>query len=254
MPSSRLGGRASGTLDGSVIFDFSGIGLHRMSLVQRDYILRIFEQMGQVVAIVIGLKKNGEPAEAMKVMNDSLQGLVGFDLDDIERLGAEDLIQMVRLSRSGSSSAAEVVPGQLAVIAGLLVEAAGVYEMQGEPARADVARIKALHLYLVILTEERLAHDVAMDGVSPLIEQLSEYALPFELTVLLWRYHEQVGDYARAEDCLFELLEEYAVTDTVVPHGVAFYQRLLALSDSELTSGGLPRDEVEAGLRELESM
>ena len=234
--------------------DFNAMGMQRMSLVQRDYILRIFEQMGQVVAVVIGLKKNGEPAEAMNVMNGSLQGLVGFDMDVIERLGADDLVQMVRLSRSGSASAAEMVPGQLAVIAGLLAEAAGIYEIQGDPGLADAARIKALHLYLVILTEERLAHDVATGGVAPILEELSEYALPFELTVLLWRYHEQIGDYARAEDCLFELLEEYGVTETVVPHGVAFYQRLLARSDSELASGGLPRDEVEAGLRELGSM
>jgi hypothetical protein len=225
-----------------------------MSLVQRDYILRIFEQMGQVVAVVIGLRRNGEPAKAMNVMNDSLQGLVGFDLDDIERLGADDLVQMVRLSRSGSASADEMVPGQLAVIGGFLVEAAEIHDLQDEPARADAARIKALHLYLVILTEERLAHDVALDAVFPLLEQLSNYALPFELTVLLWRFYEQLGDYARAENVLFELLEEYGVTETVIPHGVAFYERLLARSDFELSSGGLPRDEVEAGLRELRTM
>jgi hypothetical protein len=78
--------------------------------------------------------------------------------------------------------------------------------------------------------------------------------LPFELTVLLWRFYEQNGDFARAENVLFELLEEYGVTETVIPHGVAFYERLLARSDFELSSGGLPRDEVEAGLRELRTM
>ncbi|WP_217559317.1 DUF6483 family protein [Paenibacillus sp. GbtcB18] len=35
--------------------------------------------------------------------------------------------------------------------------------------------------------------------------------------------------------------------------GLAFYRRLLACSDEKLQAGKLPRDEVEAGLREWQA-
>ena len=225
-----------------------------MSLVQRDYILRLFEQMGQVITVVIGLKKDGEPAEAMQVLNRNLQGLVGFDLDDIEHIGAADVVKLVRIARSGSDSVGEVVAGQLTVVAHLLQEAAGVYDLQGEPARADSARLKALHVYLVVLTEENAGLEPAREAIAPLTEQVADYALPYTLTDLLWRYHEQEGNFAQAENCLFELLEGAESDEGTLGRGIAFYSRLLDRSDPELQEGGLPREEVEAGLAELMEM
>lgn len=225
-----------------------------MSLVQRDYIMRLFEQMGQVIAVVIGLKKDGEPSQALQLMSESMQGLVGFNLEDAEKLSAEDLIQMVRISRSGHSSPGEMVAGQLGVVARLLEETADVHDMQGEADRADRARLKALHVYLVVLVEEQAGIDDLQERVGPLLQRVSDYVLPFAITDLLWRFHEQQGDYSSAEDTLFELLETTGADSGVVGNGIAFYQRLLVRSDDDLAAGGLPREEVEAGLSELEDL
>ena len=225
-----------------------------MSLVQRDYILRLFEQMGQVIAVVIGLKKDGEPSQALQVMSESMQGLVGFNLEDAEKLSAEDLVQMVRISRSGHSSPGEMVAGQLGVVARILEETAEIYEMQGDPDRADRSRLKALHVYLVILVEERANVDDVRARVTPLLQRVSDYVLPFAISDLFWRFQEQHGDYAGAENTLFELLEATGADGGVANNGIAFYQRLLQKSDAELEAGGLPRDEVEAGLEEMKRL
>lgn len=222
-----------------------------MSLVQRDYILRLFEQMGQVIAIVIGLKKDGEPTEAIKVVSDALHGLVGFNLDDIERLSAEHLVQMIRIARSGHASPGEMVAGQLGVVGRLLDEVAGVHEMQGDQDRADRARLKALHLYLVVLVEEQVAIDDVSAAVDPLVERLNEFVLPFAVSDLLWRHYEQQGQYAFAEDTIFDLLETSDGDESVVGNGVAFFERLLRKDDADLVAGGLPRDEVVSALAEL---
>lgn len=225
-----------------------------MSLVQRDYILRLFEQMGQVITVVIGLKKDGQPDQALQMVSESPQGLVGFSLEDIEKLSAEDLVQMVRLARSGHSSPGEMVAGQLGAVARLLDEVAEVYDLQGDTERADRSRLKALHIYLTVLVEERAGIDSLADRVAPLLDRLSDYVLPFRVTGLLWRFHEQQGDFARAEDVLFEHIDTTGADGEVVRDGIAFYQRLLAKRDEDLAAGGLPREEVEAGLSELQSL
>jgi hypothetical protein len=230
------------------------IGNDGLSLVQRDYLLRLFEQMTQAITIMIGLREAGQPQDALKLMSESLLGLVGFDLNDIERIPAADLVGMVRLARSGHASPGEMVAGQLAVIAIVLKEAADVYDVLNDGDRRDVARLKALHLNLAVVTEERVDIEQAHDAIPVLVEQLEEYVLPYDVTEMLWSYHEQTGDYARAENRLYELLELHEPDESILSEGIAFYERLQILADTELARGGLPRDEVEAGLREFKAM
>jgi hypothetical protein len=225
-----------------------------MSLVQRDYILRLFEQMGQVITVVIGLKKNGEPSEALRVASDGLHGLVGFNLEDIEKLAAEDIVQLIRLSRSGHASPGEQVAGQLGVVGRFLTEIADIHDIQAEPERADRARLKALHIYLVVLVEEQSSIDEVQAAIALLVGQLSGYVLPFAISDMLWRHYEMRGDFARAEDTLFEMLETGGHDQGVVDNAIAFYQRLLEKADNDLEEGGLPRDEVLAGLSELQAV
>ncbi|MDQ3460312.1 MAG: DUF6483 family protein, partial [Deinococcota bacterium] len=54
-----------------------------------------------------------------------------------------------------------------------------------------------------------------------------------------------------AEDVLFSLLEA-APDELLLEQGRSFYRTLLSLDDDSLEAGGLPRDEVEEGLGELE--
>ncbi|MFN8516836.1 MAG: DUF6483 family protein [Chloroflexia bacterium] len=65
---------------------------------------------------------------------------------------------------------------------------------------------------------------------------------------LLWRQAEQAGDFARAENWLFALLDE---DPGALERGIDFYERLRHFSDEELVQGNLPRAEVVAGLAEL---
>ncbi len=57
-------------------------------------------------------------------------------------------------------------------------------------------------------------------------------------------YCEQLGRFATAEDVLFEMLDR---GDDVAETGPAFYDRLLAKTETELQDGDLPRNEVEDG-------
>ena len=65
----------------------------------------------------------------------------------------------------------------------------------------------------------------------------------------LFRYYDWSGEYATAENLLFQLVEvDYP---EIRPIGILFYRRLQKKSDADLILGGLPRPEVEEGLREI---
>lgn len=222
-------------------------------MMQRDYILRLIEQLGQVWAILYTLVTKGKFAEALLVIDQALQRLVGFSLAEAEALSAEDLIELVRLG--GSRLEESMIADQLTVIASLLREAAEVYAIQGDLDRADNQRLKALHIFLAALTGKGSPSSPhVVEAVEPLLDQLSAYELPAGVKNLLWQHFERVGQFAKAEDWLFELLEDDQVEPGTIERGIAFFERLLERSDAELIQGDLPRDEVLAGLAQLQTM
>ncbi|MFL5697429.1 MAG: DUF6483 family protein, partial [Ktedonobacteraceae bacterium] len=82
--------------------------------------------------------------------------------------------------------------------------------------------------------------------------------LPLKTKIKIFRYFEKMGSYARAEDVLFEMVEgeekeKEPADNEVIEQGIAFYNRLLKKSDTDLKAGNLSREEVEEGLAQLES-
>ena len=69
--------------------------------------------------------------------------------------------------------------------------------------------------------------------------------LPRQTLALLMRHYEETGQYAKAEDALFTLLDEMGADQELVAFGQAFYERILRRSDAALLAGNLPRKEAE---------
>ena len=82
-------------------------------------------------------------------------------------------------------------------------------------------------------------------------DQLRGYRLTDDERAGVALLYERAGRFGDAEDTLFEGLERDDAPESLVEAAVAFYRRLLDRDDEGLDSGGLPRDEVEAGLAEV---
>lgn len=82
---------------------------------------------------------------------------------------------------------------------------------------------------------------------------LRDAPLPLNTNAMLMRHYEQAGEFARAEDALFGVMDAGPDRIELLDFGAAFYRRLLELSDGALTAGNLPRPEVRAGLAELDA-
>jgi hypothetical protein len=138
-------------------------------------------------------------------------------------------------------------------LATLLKEDADIYDEE-EKEEECVARLNTavlLFVHIALHDKERAAEYTA--AITEIGTILREYELPAPTYAALMTFYEAVGDFAEAEDILYEWLDAETSDDTLHPVevGEAFYHRLLQKTDAELEAGNLPRAEVEAALQEL---
>ncbi len=221
-------------------------------MVERDYILRLIKQMTEALAIIFRLERGGDYLEALRVIDSTYQQLLGLDANTIASLPAEALLSLIRSSGAGYQGQ-QAVSERLTVLANLLQAEGDIYQGLGKTDDSAMRRLKALDIQLAILTGEDPSSTRAADAVRTLLNHLEEYELTVRTKILLWRHFEQYGDFARAEDWMYEAMEDESAPADMSQRGIAFYHRLLDQSDFDLVHGNLPRPEVEAGLAQLES-
>ncbi|GAF03342.1 hypothetical protein [Saccharicrinis fermentans] len=60
-------------------------------MIKRDYILRMIEEIGKMIAVILGLLKNGEIKQAQKLYGEGLKRALDLDEDTILSLGVDQL-------------------------------------------------------------------------------------------------------------------------------------------------------------------
>ncbi|MDB6064910.1 MAG: hypothetical protein JWR26_1118 [Pedosphaera sp.] len=217
-------------------------------MIRKDYILRMIEQLGQVLMRIRGEVNARQFGEAGEDLDQAFRDLIGDGADSVSRLTEEEL--MARLTLDGPT---QMLKEKTLILVALLQEAGQLQAARGSDAERQVCLLKALNLLLTLQMQD-------MDFESPdfvpridmLRDQLDDDALPLRTQAALWRYYEHIGAYGRAEDALFAIQEAEPGNDALLTEAKAFYERLLRQSDESLNEGNLPRAEVEealAGLR-----
>jgi hypothetical protein len=217
---------------------------------QRDYILRQIEQLGSAYGALIrsAEERKGLQYRAVgETVDQTLRQHFGLSMATAKERSAEELIGLVRMGASVYAGDG-TVGDRLTLLAAILREQADADAAGSDIEEAAIGRLKALQIFLTVLVEEDVASDFASSAVEPLLEVLASYELPPTVKELLWRYAEQSGDFAQAEDWLFALVEE---DPGALEQGIAFYERLTHFTDNELAQGNLPRAEVASSLAEL---
>jgi hypothetical protein len=218
-------------------------------MVQRDYIMRLIEQLGPLSAALVRSaeeRKGHQYRQAGKTLDEALRRFFGLSAETARALSADELIALTRLGSPPNQE--DGVAEKLSLLAALLREGSELDAAQGDPEGSADWALKALQIFLTVLVEEDPADGRAAGALGPLLDRLAGYDLPPAVKEGLWRYHEGRGDFASAEDWLFRLLDD---DPAALVDGLAFYDRLAAQDDAALARGNLPRDEVAAGRAEL---
>jgi hypothetical protein len=99
-----------------------------------DYLLRIIQQMGAVLARMLGLKNGGQVHEALQTLDDAEGELLGPQAEVVPRVD--------------SATAAHILgePQRIAAYARLLHERAALLRLAGDEAGAALAAQRAIEL------------------------------------------------------------------------------------------------------------
>ena len=215
---------------------------------QRDYILRIAEEFGRAIAQVVYQKQIKDYAAGQNLIDEQCKQILGVGIGFVHSIPEETLLSML-------TSFGTLNTEKCWLLASLLKAEGDIYLDQGNSDNSYYSYLKSLNLFLeVLLLDATISGTDFVPELEGLLYKLSEYELPTSTKLKLFRYFDQSGQYARAEDILFDMLEIGSPDRYVLALGIAFYQRLQRKSAADLQAGNFSRAAVEAGLSQLESM
>jgi hypothetical protein len=216
-------------------------------MIRRDYILRMLEDFFEVLSRIRALQKSERWGEACLAADKEFQQLVGAGPQAIVHLSETELL--ARLIKGEPSQA---VREKTLMLATLLKEAGDISCGQTRDAEGRSFYLKGLHLLLGILEREQVFDfPEFVPRVDAFLQVLSDAPLPITTQGMLMQHFERIGEFAKAEDVLFSMIEAQPGNLALLSFGVAFYQRLLGKSNDVLQAGNLPRVELESGLAHI---
>lgn len=216
-------------------------------MIRRDYIIRMIEEFFQALSRIKLHKSEQQWQEAEGSIDQEFQRLIGVDGQAAAQLSETEL-----LARAVQGEPTLAVREKILILATLLKEAGDVLMEQGRNAEGLTSHLKGLHLLLDTLGRgEVFECPQFVPKVEEFMTALRASELPLETHARLMQHYERTGEYAKAEDALFAMLEAAPDNAPLIDLGISFYRRLELQSDRILDEGNLPRTEVDTSLADL---
>jgi len=218
-------------------------------MLREDYILAWIRRYIQWIAEIAGLVKVEDYISALRRVDLALRSLLDLPPDSVTSLSEGEILARLSLGDPEPS-----VQEKCAVLSALLKQLGQVCAANGRLEQSREAYLKALQIVLGLkLQGEPPALAPYVPSVEGLLELLRGHPVPARTSGALMIYFENARQFGRAEDALFALLDASTDGSEAIEVGLGFYRRLGVLSDEVLLAGDLPRDEVAAGLAELQA-
>ncbi|MBL8994090.1 MAG: hypothetical protein JNM63_12165 [Spirochaetia bacterium] len=213
---------------------------------ENDYLLRQIHGMASSIAksfAQIVLHKNLQDYEHVLEEIDNVFYDMGLDPEVIEDLEDESI---VKFYKSGGGDFSRTL-----LSAQLFKEKAEILEKTNDdPVFIESLYRKALFLFLELATtSEEARQEIYLGPIPVLAKRLPAETLEKKTRFDLYRFFENAGLYAEAENFLHPLYQSAPKKYFREIRG--FYLRLLMKTDEELENGKLPRVECEEAMAEL---
>ncbi len=217
-------------------------------MIRRDYILRMIQDFMAILARLNSLKQDQLWGQADALLDEEFKRLTGSGSRAVASLTETEL-----LARIISTEPTIVVREKTLILTRLLKEAGDVAAAQSHQEESRSCYLKGLHLLLQTMATGESADwpDFAPRVESFLLELERLGPLPLATLAMLMQHYELLGEYGRAEDMLFTMLDSDEANPAVAQLGETFYERMRHKSDATLQSGNLPRAELKGGLEEF---
>jgi hypothetical protein len=217
-------------------------------MAQRDYILRLAEEIGRAFAQILYHKQIKDYAGALNFIDEQYRQTLGMGAGFIHSAPEETLLAML-------TSLGALNTEKCWLLATLLKAEGEIYEEQSNEDESYYCYLKSLNLFLeVLLLDDKISDVDYVPELEGLLYKLQNYELPTTTELKLLQYYENTGKYAKAADLLFDMLNTNTPDKAVIEWGMAFFSHVKKKSDMVLSAGNFSRIEAEEGLARLKEI
>jgi hypothetical protein len=152
---------------------------------QKDYILRVAENVGRALAQILYHQEIRDYQGALSLIDELFMQTVGAGSGFIHATSEEMLLAMLTFF--------DVLNIEKALLIATLLKAEGdIYEDQGDADAAYASNFKALNVFLEIWLRDDKLHDLRVVlEITDLLGKLEAYELPLATRRLLAQWYEQ---------------------------------------------------------------
>src|SRR5215471_11664756 len=151
---------------------------------QRDYLLRIAQEFGSVLAQVLYNRQIKDYAAAHTLIDEQSKQVFGMGIGFMRSIPEETLLSML--------TSFDTLDTEKCWLLAILLKAEGdIFEDQGNASESYYSYIRSLNLFLEVLLLATTSGDRrVVPEIEDLLSRLSEYDLPVRTELLLFRYFD----------------------------------------------------------------
>lgn len=212
-------------------------------LIKDDYSAKISEEFISLIKEIKNMDMLS--TDVLTLIDTSFKRFLGISSGFANSISEADLLEHIK--KNGK------IQGNACVIAAaLLYEEGKIYRNSKDFNEAYKRFFKGFSLILNIFT---LDLDCEIEGYKKTAADLAAAIEGFELfpseQKKLFTYYNSTGNYSKAEDYLYELLDSKEENSFAKESLKEFYNNLLTKNDEELINGNLPRGEILEALEQF---
>ena len=208
----------------------------------------MIEEFVQMLARLNAFKREGEWGRAAETVDAEFAKLMGSDPAALARLSDTEL-----LAKVAAGEPTQGVRQKTMMVATLLREAGDIAMAAERVEEGKRFYLQALHLLLDVGARGDVEDAPEfVPKIEVLVSALQGDPLAMGTQAMLMQHYERIGEFGKAEDALFAMLDEQPDNSAIAEFGMSFYRRLLTKNDVALVDGNLPREEIEVAMKDLQ--
>ncbi|MCC9295944.1 DUF6483 family protein [Clostridium sp. WLY-B-L2] len=217
-------------------------------MLKRTITAELIKKFNELLIKILEYKKNKNYDEALDSIDTAFKDMFRLSLKFFNSFSVENLMEMVKINGTVNTD-------KCIIVAKLLEEEGNILETQNKLDYSFYIHQKSLHLFLnaYLGKTDDCKLEIYFSDIDSIINKISQYKLTHELQNQIINYYTSCHKYDKAEDMVYEILQENNYSTEFLKYSIEFYKNLLLKDDSELSAGNLPRQEILDSLSSLTS-
>lgn len=213
-------------------------------MLKNDYMKELENSLRLLKMEVAQSLAEGDIEKCKKIINKQFRGLIGLDIETIDTLSFDTIKDI--LSKDNQYNAEKYIAlGELLKLEGL------VSEKEKNIQNKLFYYEKIVEAFFEGYEEDETINKKYLNESKEQIEELMQYEISINIEKKIFRLYELLGSFDKAEDLLFQMINETNKDKEIIEQGKAFYNRLKELPQSVLEQGNFSLEEVEDSYKEL---